>query len=53
MSVSGAEKSNPIKGMTGIMPWLGHVPLGSWQGREPSEHVPFFPIVYLAEMEAA
>ena len=38
-----------MEGVTGVMAWLDHMPWGPWRGPEPSEHVPFFPIVRLAE----
>ena len=41
----GEVKPDYVKGVTGTMAGLGHMPLGSWQGRESSEHVPFFPIM--------
>ena len=52
-SLSGAHEASPMEGVTGTMAWLGCVPGKRRGGLEPVEHLPFFRIPDLAEMEAA
>ena len=51
--MSGARVASPMESVTGTMAWLGCVPGKRRGGLEPVKHLPFFRIVYLAEMEAA